>query len=159
MAATQTVSHHFEDRNSPTPIAPRHGVLSVCGFGIRVSVDRGHLLIEDGIGNDRRVARLPRVRHGLRRLVCIASEGYVTLSALRWLADQEAGRPALEGWNGAHYHWSSPPIRCSTAPRPSPSSSVWSSIRNRSGTDRPKVSHTAKARPRWSVQSEGCRGN
>jgi len=35
-----------------------------------------------------RFARFPRVAHGLKRLVVIGSDGVVSLSALRWLADQ-----------------------------------------------------------------------
>lgn len=77
-------------------ILPRHGVLSLFGYGIKVRVDRGHLLVEDGIGADRRRIRLPRVGHGLRRLVVIGSDGMVTLAALRWLADQDAAFVMLD---------------------------------------------------------------
>jgi CRISPR-associated endonuclease Cas1 len=71
-------------------VAPRHGVITLYGYGIQVRVDRGHLILEDGIGADRRCARLPRVGHGLKRLVVIGSDGMVSLSALQWLADQKA---------------------------------------------------------------------
>src|SRR5882762_2441204 len=64
----------------------KHGVLVLRGFGIRVSVAQGHLLLEDGIGQDRRQFRLPRVAHGLRRLVLIGSDGFITLEALRWIS-------------------------------------------------------------------------
>jgi CRISPR-associated protein Cas1 len=47
----------------------------------------GHLQIEDGIGPERRRFRLPRVNHRLKRLVCIADDGFITLSALRWLSE------------------------------------------------------------------------
>ena len=40
--------------------------------------------------------RLPRVGHGLKRLVIIGSDGFVSLSALRWLADQDAAFILLE---------------------------------------------------------------
>ena len=66
------------------------------GYGIHVRVDRGHLLLEDGIGPKRRCARLPRVGHGLRRLVVIGSDGVVSLAALRWLSDQKASFVMLE---------------------------------------------------------------
>jgi len=66
------------------------------GYGIQVRVDRGHLIVEDGIGADRREARLPRVGHGLRRLVVIGSDGMVSLAALRWLADQDAAFVMLD---------------------------------------------------------------
>lgn len=52
-------------------------------------VERGHLVLEDGIGA-RRKGRFPRVGHGIRRVVVIGSEGMVSLSALRWLAGQDA---------------------------------------------------------------------
>ena len=65
------------------------GVLTLCGFGIRVRMQSGHLEIEDGIGPERRKIRLARVGHGLKRLVLIGSDGLVTLEALRWLADQD----------------------------------------------------------------------
>lgn len=95
MAATQTVSHYFHDRNF-SPITPRHGVVTLFGYGIKVRVDRGHLILEDGIGPDRRQARLPRVGHGLRRLVVVGCDGFVSLAAFRWLADQDAAFVMLE---------------------------------------------------------------
>ena len=66
---------------------PRHGTLTLYGFGIKVRVQSSHLEIEDGVGMERRTFRLPRVGHGLRRLVCISDDGYVSLSALTWLSD------------------------------------------------------------------------
>jgi len=76
---------------SMAEISPsRHGVITLYGYGISVRVDRGHLVLQDGIAADRREARLARVGHGLKRLVVIGSDGMVSLSALRWLADQDA---------------------------------------------------------------------
>jgi len=66
------------------------------GYGIQVRVDRGHLMIEDGIGAARRHARLPRVRHNLRRLVVIGNDGMISLAAIRWLADQDVSFVMLE---------------------------------------------------------------
>ena len=66
MAATQTVPQHPQHCNF-VPILPRHGVITLSGYGIKVHVDRGHLAIQDGIASDRRAARLPRVGHGLTR--------------------------------------------------------------------------------------------
>jgi CRISPR-associated endonuclease Cas1 len=96
MAAHQTVPELSTHIKSPVTIAPRHGVLTVYGYGIRISVQRGHLTIEDGIGAERRKALLPRVGHGLRRLVLIGSDGFVSLSAFRWLADQDSSFVMLE---------------------------------------------------------------
>jgi CRISPR-associated endonuclease Cas1 len=99
MAATKTVAQHAVLRNSSSAQlfqVPRHGVVTLYGYGIQVRVDRGHLVLEDGIGVGRRYARLPRVGHGLRRLVVIGTDGYVSLAALRWLADQDAAFVMLE---------------------------------------------------------------
>jgi CRISPR/Cas system-associated endonuclease Cas1 len=93
MAVTKTVYRVSQSHNSLTP---RHGVVTLFGYGIRVCVDRGHLLLEDGIGADRCYARFPRVGHGLKRLVVIGSDGIVSLAALRWLADQDAAFVMLE---------------------------------------------------------------
>src|SRR6266849_6058738 len=90
MVATQTVPQYPNGGNFPTLITSRHGVVTLVGYGIRVQVERGHLILEDGIGPDRRKARLSRVGHGLRRLVVIGADGMVSLAALRWLADQDA---------------------------------------------------------------------
>lgn len=93
MAATQTVHQSSQICNpadSTELLVARHGVVTLFGYGITVRVDRGHLILEDGIGADRRKARFPRVGHGLQRLVVIGADGMVSLAALRWLADQDA---------------------------------------------------------------------
>lgn len=95
MAATQTVPQVFPHCNS-TRIIPQRGVVTLFGYGIKVHVDRGHLTLHDGIGPVRREARLSRVGHGLRRLVVIGADGFVSLGALRWLADQDASFVMLE---------------------------------------------------------------
>jgi hypothetical protein len=83
MAAIRTVSQLAQSHNSPAELLiPRTGVVTLFGYGIQVRVDRGHLLLDDGIGSDRRRYRLPRVGHGLRRLVVIGSDGMVFLVAV-----------------------------------------------------------------------------
>jgi len=99
MAATLTVPQLSPSLNSSTRdevLTPRHGVVTLYGYGISVRVDRGHLVIDDGIGAPRRRARFPRVGHGLRRLVVIGSDGMVSLAALRWLADQDVAFVMLD---------------------------------------------------------------
>ena len=93
MAATENLRQLSQSHNL---IVPRHGVVTLTGYGIQVRVDRGHLLIEDGIGADRQYTRLPRVGHGLRRLIVIGSDGTVSLAAFRWLADQDVAFSMLE---------------------------------------------------------------
>src|SRR5947209_11823407 len=97
MAAAENVRQLSQSHNPSVELfTPSHGVVTLFGYGIKVRVDRGHLLLEDGIGGDRRQIRLPRVGHGLRRLVVIGADGMVTLAALRWLADQDAAFVMLE---------------------------------------------------------------
>ena len=88
MAAAQTVLQSQSIR--------KFGVLALTGYGIRVQVNAGHLVAHDGIADERRIFRLPRVGHGLRRLVIIGSDGFVSFEALRWLADQDAAFVMLE---------------------------------------------------------------
>jgi len=66
------------------------------GYGIRVQVSAGHLLLHDGIADERRTIRLPRVNHGLKRLVMIGSDGFITLEALRWISDVGAAFVMLD---------------------------------------------------------------
>ncbi len=83
--------------NLPQPRnSGKSGVLVLNGYGIRVQVSAGHLLLHDGIADERRTIRLPRVNHGLKRLVVIGSDGFITLEALRWLADQGAAFVMLD---------------------------------------------------------------
>jgi len=88
MAASHTLPHPHAIRKS--------GVLVLNGYGIRVQVNAGHLLLHDGIADERRTIRLPRVNHGLKRLVMIGSDGFITLEAVRWLADQGAAFVMLD---------------------------------------------------------------
>src|SRR5258706_10205108 len=93
MAASSTLPQPYFSRKSPIN---RSGVLTLTGFGIKVRMQSGHLEIEDGIGPDRRKMRLARVGHRLKRLVLVGSDGFVTLEALRWLADQDAAFVMLD---------------------------------------------------------------
>jgi len=107
MTATQTVAQlrdlhkRAELASGPyqfkhSTLRPNHGVITLSGYGIGVRVDRGHLILEDGIGTERSHCRLPRVDHGLKRLVVIGADGMVSLGALRWLADQNASFMMLD---------------------------------------------------------------
>ena len=93
MAANETVAQFPSIRKSPLN---RSGVLVLSGFGIKVRVQSRHLELEDGVGLERRKIRLARVGHGLKRLCCIGSDGFVSLAALRWLADQDVAFTMLE---------------------------------------------------------------
>src|SRR5215467_10489145 len=95
MAAVRTLPHDCRHGNFIS-ITPQKGVITLYGYGASLRVDRGHLLLEDGIGPNRRVGRFARVRHGIKRVVAIGSDGWVSLSALRWLSDQDAAFVLLE---------------------------------------------------------------
>ena len=93
MAAAKTVNQPLRFHNSPVP---RNGVFVLSGYGIRVQANAGHLALHDGIADERRTICLPRVGHGLHRLVMIGSDGFITLEASRWLADQDVEFVMLE---------------------------------------------------------------
>src|SRR5574341_395965 len=73
--------------DSTSLMQPRHGVLTLSGFGLRVAVDRGHLVVEYGIGTQRRRGRFSRVSRDLKRLIVLGHAGMVSFEALRWLHD------------------------------------------------------------------------
>lgn len=73
-----------------TLIPLRDGVCVVDGYGIKISVERGHLQVADGTGRSRRKRRFTRSARKLKRLVLIGHTGYVTLDALRWINDTGA---------------------------------------------------------------------
>ena len=56
----------------------------VDGSGLRIRVDRGALVVEDGSGTQRRSRRFEKATHGLSRIVVLGSTGVVSLDALTW---------------------------------------------------------------------------
>ena len=76
------------NRSAPLTMPLRRGTVCVVeGYGVRVHVKRGHLVIKDGFGAESRERVYSRATHGLSRLVVLGHEGFVTLEALRWLVD------------------------------------------------------------------------
>ena len=63
------------------------GLLVLSGYGVRVAVERRHLVIRDGFPSERRESRLSRATCGLKRLVVLGHSGTVSLEALRWIQD------------------------------------------------------------------------
>jgi CRISPR-associated endonuclease Cas1 len=66
---------------------PRNGTLALSGYGLRIVVERGHLVIEDGVGNERRRGRFARVPRVLKRIVVLGHSGIISFDALRWIQD------------------------------------------------------------------------
>jgi CRISPR/Cas system-associated endonuclease Cas1 len=67
--------------------ASRSGVVVADGYGIKIYVERGHLVVHDGRGRDRRTRRFNRAASRLRRLVVFGHHGCITLDATRWLRE------------------------------------------------------------------------
>jgi CRISPR-associated endonuclease Cas1 len=70
--------------------AARRGIVVAHGYGIKIHVDRRHLVVEDGVGRNRQTRRFHRAGTKLNRLVLIGHTGYITLDSLRWLCDVNA---------------------------------------------------------------------
>ena len=85
----------------PEPwVAGRGGVLVVSGYGVRIQVERGQLVIDDGIADDRRRLRIPRVSPDLKRLVVLGHVGTVSLDAQKWLHEVGIAYVHLDGDGG-----------------------------------------------------------
>jgi CRISPR/Cas system-associated endonuclease Cas1 len=65
----------------------KDGMLVLTGYGVIVSVERGHLVVRDGVADERREGRLHRALGRLKRLVILGHTGTITLEAIRWLHD------------------------------------------------------------------------
>lgn len=88
----RTISRDSKLSSKPRAISWRSGfqtTSAVYGYGIRIFVDRGRLIIEDGFANevDRRRTVLSRGTCRLQRLVVMSRTGVVTLDALQFLMD------------------------------------------------------------------------
>jgi CRISPR-associated endonuclease Cas1 len=58
------------------------------GYGITLTVSRGHLIVHDGIGSHRRTRRYPRIERDLRRILILGHTGSVSLEAMRWCTER-----------------------------------------------------------------------
>jgi CRISPR-associated endonuclease Cas1 len=84
---------------------------SVCvvdGHGLHVRVNRGHLIIRDGIGTARRERRIARADRTIRRLVILGQSGSLTLEALRWCRDVDIAVVVIDPFKPAFTGLASP---------------------------------------------------
>ncbi len=65
--------------------AVKNGVLVLSGFRIRVRVEAGALVVQDGIKGAEIERRFPRASCPVSRLIAVQPEGIITFAALRWL--------------------------------------------------------------------------
>jgi CRISPR-associated endonuclease Cas1 len=69
-------------------IAPsQYGVIVLAGYGISIAVERGHLILTDGIGAERRRGRFSRITKSFKRLLVLGHSGFISFEAARWLSD------------------------------------------------------------------------
>jgi len=74
----------------------RDGLVVARGYGIKIRVYQQHLVVDDGVGLNRRSRRFHPATGKLHRLVLIGRTGYLTLEALRWLHDTKAALVHLD---------------------------------------------------------------
>jgi CRISPR-associated endonuclease Cas1 len=73
------------------PTEPARGGICVThGYGLKLYIHRGHLIVHDGIGRNRQTRRYHRATSQLKRVVVIGHTGFITLEALRWIHDAGA---------------------------------------------------------------------
>jgi CRISPR-associated endonuclease Cas1 len=90
------VAHH-RVRNASAPAGHRIGrgrrlgagarVHVLSGYGLKLTMQRGHLVLEDGLADRRRVCRLSRIDREVKRIAVIGHAGTISLDAIRWLHD------------------------------------------------------------------------
>ncbi len=64
----------------------RGHALIVAGYGVRIHVRHGQLVVTDGIGESRAERLYPRVGQTISRVVVVAQDGSISFAAIRWLA-------------------------------------------------------------------------
>ncbi len=74
----------------------RNGCVIASGYGLKIYVERGHLIVHDGIGADRQTRRYNRATSKLTRIIVLGQTGFVTLEAQRWLRDVGAALIQLD---------------------------------------------------------------
>ncbi len=79
METTECVAYSRDSANE--------NVLILDGFGLSITVSRGHLVLRDGLGQHRRERRLPRAQRTIRRIVILGHTGHLSLEAIRWCTD------------------------------------------------------------------------
>lgn len=93
MPNTRPPSSRLVPNTQPQAIPVKDGVVVLSGYGLRIAVDRGHLMVNDGIGDTRRSSRFYRATCGLKRLVVLGHSGTISLEALHWVSDTGAACP------------------------------------------------------------------
>ena len=61
------------------------GAIVADGSAVKVYVNSGHLVINDGIAGERRERKFSRIDKSISRLLILTPSGYITLDAITWL--------------------------------------------------------------------------
>jgi CRISPR-associated endonuclease Cas1 len=100
MAAVVPASRIERRRDWTLPATPRRkdGEIVVAdGYGLQIRINRGHLVINDGIaGEGRRERRYGRATSNVSHLVVLGGSGSLSLDAIRWLADVGASLVCID---------------------------------------------------------------
>jgi CRISPR-associated endonuclease Cas1 len=92
----RTGERRREWNQPPTPSRKRGAIVVVDGFGVRVRVERGRLVVDDGAGRNRQTRQFSRAGSRLERLVVLGGSGSLSLETLRWLQDVGAGLVCID---------------------------------------------------------------
>lgn len=84
MIGIEGIEQRLDETFSDTALSR---VITASGYGIKLYVSRGHLIVEDGIGKRRRTRLVPRAQRTVRRLLILGHTGNITLDAIRWCTD------------------------------------------------------------------------
>lgn len=77
-----------ENTSRPTQRSARRPEVWVAhGYGLKIHVRSRHLVIEDGLGRERRTRRVARATVPFNRLIVLGHSGFISLDAFRWLWD------------------------------------------------------------------------
>lgn len=117
-------------------LSPRDGVCVADGYGVKIFVRYRRLVVCDGIGHHRRERVFARATAGIKRVVVLGHEGFVTLEALRWMADVDIAFVHVDrdgkliGASCTSRGWSA---RCAARRSATPSSARIGRVGNRQG--------------------------
>ena len=73
---------------------PKHGILFMSGYGLRLQVQHGHLCADWGVGRDRHNVRLSRVNRDLKRVI---------VTGERWIRDVRCDALGCGYWRVADF--------------------------------------------------------
>jgi CRISPR-associated endonuclease Cas1 len=104
-SAPRTHRSHVAPPVKLEPIKVNDGVVSLWGYGVRIAVEKGHLVLADGAGTQRRAGRFARATCGIKRVVVHGSAFFITGDAIIFLSDIGAAFLNL-GYDGEILaHW------------------------------------------------------